>query len=65
MSLKWDVHSHNGLRTFNSGAYQIIESHEGEEKVYNCFHYGSQINIKPRYTIELAKELCDIHNGML
>jgi hypothetical protein len=64
MPLKWTVDYQGGLRTFNSGAYQITESHHGEEKKYDCFHYGQQINQVPRFTIELAKELCDIYEGM-
>jgi len=62
MPLKWEVHSHNGLRTFNSGAYQIIEFHHGEEKKYKCMHYGKEL-CEDRWTVENAKEVCDIHNG--
>lgn len=62
--MKWETHHHNGLRTFVSGAYLITERHNGEEKVYDCFCYGVLLNVeKPRYTVELAQELCDIYEG--
>ena len=64
MLLKWSVKAIGNLREFESGAYVIEEIPlKDDEKEYQVFHYGAKLG-RPRPTIELAKELCNIYEGM-
>lgn len=61
--MNWSLSYNGNLRVWESQAYSINEVlADNDEKQYRVFHYGKEL-CAPRWTIENAKEVCEIYEG--